>query len=123
MALKIAERWFEIRRVDADITHGAPCRIVTGHEVDPAFVNRMQTVKERDQLTWHVVALEPGDHKTCIIAARRSWATEVRVLERHVTNDGEYKVRCRNIKKKAAARSRMLALRSSSANQSTAESR
>jgi hypothetical protein len=81
------------KHVDADIAEGAPCHIVTAQEVDPNFVNRMQSVTESGQLTWHVVALDPEDHKTCIIAARRSWATEVRVLERHVTNDGEYKVK------------------------------
>ena len=81
------------RHVDRDIAEGAPCHIVTAQEVDPAFVNKMKTVRESGQLMWHVLALDSEDHKTCIIAARRSFATEVRALEKHVTNDGEYKVK------------------------------
>jgi hypothetical protein len=97
--------------VDVDIAEGAPCHIVTAQEVDPAFVNKMMTVRERSgQLKWHVLALDHGDHKTCIIAARRSFAKDVRMLERHVTNDGEYKVKGgkNSNKRKATARSRML---------------
>ena len=99
------------RHVNSDIAEGAPCHIVTAQEVDPAFVNKMMTVRERSgQLKWHVLALDHGDNKTVIIAARRSFASAVQMCERHVTNDGEYKVKGgkNSNKRRAVARSRML---------------
>jgi hypothetical protein len=110
-----------LRHVDVDIAEGAPCHIVTAQEVDPACVHKMQTVRESDQLMWHVLALDSEDHKTCIIASRRSFATDVRMLEKHVTHDGEYKVKSG---KNSTWRGRgCWSLRSSAANQSTAGSR
>ena len=75
---------------------------MTAQEVDPGFVAKLRAVRESDNAMWHVAVLEPEDHKTCVIAARTSWSTGTRMKERHVTHDGEYKVKGR----KAARRLR-----------------
>lgn len=99
--------------VRTDVALNAPTHIVTAQEVDPDFARSMRTAKEEgsNQLMWHLAVLEEDEHKTCMIAARRSWAESVLVLERHVTNDGEYGTRGRGAKKdkrKSTARSRVL---------------